>query len=278
MRALFDFFIRHGSAFLFVLLEGLSLLILFSFGDTRNLLIFSSAGTISGSIMKARSSIGQYFSLREENTGLALENAMLLERVRQYEADSMEIVREQAEILLSNPEQTVLARVIDNSVRHDDNYVTIDRGMIDGVEEGMGVYDSHGAVGIVMIAGSRYSIVLPILNSRTSISCRIKGSEQFGFLEWKGGNTYEALLVDVPYQSTVQLGDTIQTSGFSWAFPEGLMVGTVSWVEHRPNANTLDIGVTLASDLSNLGWVFVHQGSPDEELEALKEQLPESNL
>ncbi|MCQ2084233.1 MAG: rod shape-determining protein MreC, partial [Bacteroidaceae bacterium] len=82
MRALFDFFIRHGSAFLFVLLEGLSLLILFSFGDTRNLLIFSSAGTISGSIMKARSSIGQYFSLREENTGLALENAMLLERVR----------------------------------------------------------------------------------------------------------------------------------------------------------------------------------------------------
>ncbi|MCQ2084389.1 MAG: rod shape-determining protein MreC, partial [Bacteroidaceae bacterium] len=197
---------------------------------------------------------------------------------RQYEADSMETVREQAEILLSNPEQTVLARVIDNSVRHDDNYVTIDRGMIDGVEEGMGVYDSHGAVGIVMIAGSRYSIVLPILNSRTSISCRIKGSEQFGFLEWKGGNTYEALLVDVPYQSTVQLGDTIQTSGFSWAFPEGLMVGTVSWVEHRPNANTLDIGVTLASDLSNLGWVFVHQGSPDEELEALKEQLPESNL
>ncbi len=277
MRALFDFFIKHGSAFLFIILEGLSLLLFFTTSESRNAAILTSAGNISGSILKVRSSVGQYFGLKRENTSLALENALLRERLWQYESDSAFMEREQLETMLSNPEQTVLARVIDNSTRYDDNYMTIDRGTIDGVENGMGVYDSNGTVGIVMIAGSRYSIVLPILNSRTSISCKIKDSEQFGFVEWKGGSIYEAQLVDIPYHSTVQLGDTIQTSGFSWAFPEGLMVGTVSWVEHKQNAITLDIGVKLASDLSNLGWVYVHQGYPNEEIDVIKEMISQSD-
>ncbi len=277
MRALFDFFIKHGSAFLFIILEGLSLLLLFTLSESRNAAILTSAGNISGSILKARSSVGQYFGLKKENTALALENALLRERLWQYESDSAFMEREQLETRLSNPEQTVLARVIDNSTRYDDNYITIDRGTIDGVEDGMGVYDSNGAVGIVMIAGSRYSIVLPILNRRTSISCKIKDTDQFGFVEWKGGSIYEALLVDIPYQSTVQQGDTVQTSGFSWAFPEGLMVGTVSWVKHRQNAITLDIGIELASDLSDLGWVYVHQGHPNEETDAIKELISQND-
>ncbi len=277
MRALFDFFVKHGSAFLFIVLEGVSLLLLFTLSESRNAAIMTSAGNISGSILKIRSSIGQYFSLKDENTALAIENSLLRERLWQYESDSAFMAREQMETLLSNPEQTVLARVIDNSTRHDDNFVTIDRGAIDGVEEGMGVYDSHGAVGVVMIAGSRYSIVLPILNSRTSLSCKIRNTDQLGFVEWKGGSVYEALLIDIPYQSNVQIGDTVQTSGFSWAFPEGLMVGTVAWVKHRQNANTLDIGVTLASELNNLGWVFVHQGTPNEEIEAISELIPQQN-
>lgn len=277
MRALFDFFVKHGSAFLFIVLEGVSLLLLFTLSESRNAAIITSAGNISGSILKIRSSIGQYFSLKDENTALAIENSLLRERLWQYESDSAFMAREQMETLLSNPEQTVLARVIDNSTRHDDNFVTIDRGTIDGVEEGMGVYDSHGAVGVVMIAGSRYSIVLPILNSRTSLSCKIRNTDQLGFVEWKGGSVYEALLIDIPYQSNVQIGDTVQTSGFSWAFPEGLMVGTVAWVKHRQNANTLDIGVTLASELNNLGWVFVHQGTPNEEIEAISELIPQQN-
>lgn len=277
MRALFDFFVKHGSAFLFIVLEGVSLLLLFTLSESRNAAIMTSAGNISGSILKIRSSIGQYFSLKDENTALAIENSLLRERLWQYESDSAFMAREQMETLLPNPEQTVLARVIDNSTRHDDNFVTIDRGTIDGVEEGMGVYDSHGAVGVVMIAGSRYSIVLPILNSRTSLSCKIRNTDQLGFVEWKGGSVYEALLIDIPYQSNVQIGDTVQTSGFSWAFPEGLMVGTVAWVKHRQNANTLDIGVTLASELNNLGWVFVHQGTPNEEIEAISELIPQQN-
>lgn len=278
MRSIFDFFIRHGSAFLFIILEGVSLLLLFELSEHSNAAILTSAGNISGSIIKFRSSVSQYFSLRKENTALALENALLRERVWQYESDSAFMEREHLTMQLSNPQQTVLARVIDNTTRYDDNFITIDRGTFDGVEEGMGVYDSHGAVGMVMIAGSRYSIVLPILNSRTSLSCKIKDTDQFGFVEWKGGSIYEALLVDIPYQSAVQKGDTVQTSGFSWAFPEGIMVGTVAWVRHRQNANTLDVGVTLASDLSNLGWVFVHQGCPNEEVEAISELIPQNGF
>ena len=72
-------------------------------------------------------------------------------------SDSLELER----VKMLSDEVFVLARVIDNSVRKDDNYITIDKGRSDGVVQGMGVFDSRGVVGVVNMAGSHYSVVLP---------------------------------------------------------------------------------------------------------------------
>ncbi len=245
---------------------------LFGMNDRQNTAFMTSAGNLSGGILSVSSGISDYFGLKAENTELATENAMLRDYVEELLADTVSEFRNQASAYGIN----VLARVIDNSIRKDDNYITIDRGTVDGLEKGMGVYNARGVIGVVMLAGSRNSIVLPILNSKSSISCKIKGTDHFGFLEWHGGSPYDAKLKDIPYQSEVAKGDTVVTSGFSQSFPESSLVGIVNRVERRQNDHTLDIDVRLATDMTDLGWVYVHTQTDDPEIEELN-RLVEGN-
>ena len=114
---------------------------------------------------------------------------------------------------------------------------------------------------------------MPILNGNTSISSKIKGTDNFGFLEWQGGDPYTAQLKDVPYHSKVEVGDTVVTTGFSSVFPENITVGTVSDVQRSSNGYTLKILVSLAVDFSDLGWVYIHSKTVDPEIIELQKQL-----
>jgi rod shape-determining protein MreC len=268
VRSLLDFIVRHSYVFLFILLETLSLVLLFGFNDRQREAFVTSANTMSGSLFEWRSGVGRYFSLRKENTALVEENIRLRAMLGEM-ADSQYVDMERS---LSTA-NIVAARVIDNSVRKDDNYMTINKGRRDSIAQGMGVYSKDGVVGVVMVAGRRYSIVMPVLNGSTSISCKVKGSDSFGFLEWSGGDPYTAQIKDMPYHASVNIGDTIVTTGFSSVFPENVPVGIVSGVEHSRNGYTLKVKVRLAVDMSDLKWVYIHRQTQDEEIDDLYEQV-----
>ncbi len=268
MRSLLDFIVRHSYVFLFVLLETLSLVLLFGFNDRQRLAFMTSANSVSGTLFEWRSGVNSYFNLRRDNAALLEENVRLHNMLYEL-TDSQKV--ETARALSS--QGVIAARVIDNSVRRDDNYITIDKGSRDGIAQGMGVFSPDGVVGVVMAAARRYSLVMPVLNGNTSISSKIKGTDNFGFLEWTGGDPYKAHLRDVPYHSDVKEGDTIVTTGFSSVFPENIPVGTVASVERSSNGYTLKIRVNLAVDMSNLGWVYVNSRTIDPEVEELYEHI-----
>ena len=270
MRSLLDFIVRHSYVFLFILLETLSLVLLFGFNDRQNEAFMTSANTMSGTLLEWRTGVEHYFGLRRENTALLEENARL--RSLLYELTDSQCV--ETERALSS-EGVIAARVIDNTVRKDDNYITIDKGKRDGIAPGMGVYSPDGVVGSVMLTGNRYSVIMPVLNGSTSISCKIKGSESFGFLEWQGGDPYVAQISDMPYHSIVGIGDTIVTTGFSSVFPENIPVGKVAGVERSSNGYTLKVKVNLAIDISDLRWVYVHSRTRDDEIDGLYKQIKE---
>ena len=75
----------------------------------------------------------------------------------------------------------------------------------------MGVVDANGVVGIVYKTSPRYSLVIPLLNSKSSISCKIVGSDYFGYLKWEGGDSRFAYLKDLPRHAEFNLGDTVVT-------------------------------------------------------------------
>lgn len=268
MRSLLDFLVKHSYVFLFILLETLSLVLLFGFNDRQKEAIMTSANSMSGTIFKWRTGVEQYFSLRKENALLIEENTRL--RGILYELTDSQYVETERNLTTDG---VVVARVIDNSVRKDDNYITIDKGKRDGIAQGMGVYSQDGIVGVIMVAGRRYSVVMSVLNGKTSISCKVKDSDNFGFIEWQGGDPYVVQLRDMPYHSDVKQGDTIVTTGFSSVFPENIPVGTVESVEHAKNGYTLKIQVRLMADMSDLGWIYVHTETRDPEIDELYKQI-----
>lgn len=84
--------------------------------------------------------------------------------------------------------QIFKANVIKNSLNRVDNYITLDEGSSAGIRPEMGVVDANGVVGIVYKTSPHYSTVIPLLNSKSSISCKIVGSEYFGYLKWEYGD------------------------------------------------------------------------------------------
>lgn len=268
MRSLLDYLVKYSYVFLFILLEILSLVLLFGFNDRQKLAFVTSANSVSGSIYELFSNVDVYFNLRRENTLLVEENARL--RSMLYELTDSQTVDSARNM---SQDGVIAARVIDNSVRKDDNYMTVNKGSNDGVGKGMGVYNSTGVIGVIMASGKSYSVVMPILNGNTSISSKIKGTDNFGFLEWSGGDPYTAQLKDVPYHSNVEVGDTVVTTGFSSVFPENITIGTVADVQRLSNGYTLKILVSLAVDMSDLGWVYIHSKTVDPEIIDLQQQL-----
>ncbi len=268
MRSLLDYLVKYSYVFLFILLEILSLVLLFGFNDRQKLAFVTSANSVSGSIYELFSNVDVYFNLRRENTLLVEENARL--RSMLYELTDSQTVDSARNM---SRDGVIAARVIDNSVRKDDNYMTVNKGSNDGVGKGMGVYNSTGVIGVIMASGKSYSVVMPILNGNTSISSKIKGTDNFGFLEWSGGDPYTAQLKDVPYHSNVEVGDTVVTTGFSSVFPENITIGTVADVQRLSNGYTLKILVSLAVDMSDLGWVYIHSKTVDLEIIDLQQQL-----
>ena len=268
MRSLLDYLVKYSYVFLFILLEILSLVLLFGFNDRQKLAFVTSANSVSGSIYELFSNVDVYFNLRRENTLLVEENARL--RSMLYELTDSQTVDSARNM---SRDGVIAARVIDNSVRKDDNYMTVNKGSNDGVGKGMGVYNSTGVIGVIMASGKSYSVVMPILNGNTSISSKIKGTDNFGFLEWSGGDPYTAQLKDVPYHSNVEVGDTVVTTGFSSVFPENITIGTVADVQRLSNGYTLKILVSLAVDMSDLGEVYIHSKTVDPEIIDLQQQL-----
>ena len=157
------------------------------------------------------------------------------------------------------------AKVINNSLTHVDNYITINKGENDGIRREMGVVDGNGVVGIVYLTSANYAVVIPILNSKSNISCKIKKSDYFGFLVWEGGSSQYAMVKDMPRHSLFSLGDTIVTSGHSAVFPAGIPIGTVEGIEDSHDGLSYLLNVKLFTDFARLNDVRVITKKEQEE-------------
>ena len=139
----------------------------------------------------------------------------------------------------------------------------------------MGVVDANGVVGIVYKTSPHYSLVIPLLNSKSSISCKIVGSDYFGYLKWEGGNSRFAYLKDLPRHAEFNLGDTVVTSGYSTVFPEGVMVGTVDDMTDSLDGLSYLLKIKLATDFGKVSNVRVISRNGQDEQKALESRADE---
>lgn len=275
MRNLLDFFVKYHHWFLFILLEVISFGLLFRFNNYQGSVYFTSANWLSGTVYEISEGIVSYFNLKSVNEELMERNIYLEQQVSALRKAYIEVTGDTAWI--DTIRHSVLkdfamlkADVVHNSINRTDNYVTLNKGEKDGIRPEMGVIGENGVVGIVYLTSSHYSIVIPVLNSKSNISCKIKASEYFGYLKWDGVDSRYAYLMDLPRHSVCEKGDTIVTSGFTSIFPAGIMAGVVEEITDSHDGLSYLLKVKLSTDFGRLGNVRVisrNDGIEQKELE-----------
>ena len=280
MRNLLNFFLKYNYWFLFILLEVISFALLFRFNNYQGSAFFTSSNQVAGMAYEAANNVTGYFHLKsinddlvQKNVELELQMECLRSALMELTSDSTGLERMKSDALKGY--DIYRANVINNSLTHVDNYITLDKGENDGIRSEMGVINGSGVVGIVYHTSANYSVVIPILNSKSSISCKIKRSDYFGFLKWDGGSSEYATVKDMPRHSLFSLGDTIVTSGHSAVFPGGIPIGTVEDMSDSHDGLSYLLKVKLFTDFGRLNDVRVIAQKGQEEQLELEQKVKE---
>ena len=272
MRNLINFLLKYNYWFLFIVLEVVSFVLLFRFNRYQQSAFFTSANTVVGAVYEVSGGISSYFHLKSVNDDLLEQQITNLEKaLKERQLDSMTInsIRQVSE----TDYELFKAHVIKNSLNLVDNYITLDKGSSSGIRSEMGVVDGNGIVGIVYETSPSYSVVISVLNSKSNISCKIVGSDYFGYLKWEHGDSRYAYLKDLPRHAEFNLGDTVVTSGFSTVFPEGIMVGTVDDMSDSNDGLSYLLKIKLATDFGKLSDVRVIARTGQEEQKKLENKV-----
>jgi rod shape-determining protein MreC len=278
MRNLLDFFVRHGAGFTFGIFALLSLVMLFQGGNPYQQHVYmTSAGAVASGVYDIANNVTGYFHLRSINedlqqrmSELEMENIVLRKNLRH--ATERLVAHEVALDSSLSDFNFIIGHVINNSIIRPHNFITLDRGIADGVKPEMGVVDQNGVVGIVNVTGPHTARVISLLNSDLRLSCKVKGSDAFGSLVWDGKSPRFAVLEELPRHVEFAVGDTIITSGFSAVFPEGIPVGSVvEQMRDEADDNFYSLRVLLFTDFSTLSTVRIIENFNKDELEAVEQ-------
>lgn len=259
------------NAAIFIALEIAALSMLRNNAPLQNTWIAKGGQAVMGGLWGMSQDVGDYFSLRQANDSLALENFRLRLRVAQIEkfvSDTLRISDIPATTLGYKYIPATISK-ISNNTQH--NYIIIDKGSDDGVLQGDGVITGKGAVGVIDAVSRNFSYARSFKNHGMSISARVGKTGISGPLVWDGVSSNGALLKEIPLHMEIAVGDTIYTSGFSSIFPPDIPLGTAG--ESRiVNGSTSKIKVSLFEDFSALRYVTVVENLGRKEIKELEDR------
>ena len=257
MRNLFLFFREHYFYFLFLLLETLSLILLFNYNEFQGSALYSVSNSVSGTVNSMYSGISEYFTLRKTNRVLIEEMAKLHSRIPEafYVTDLNVFYKKDSIVKLEY--KYISAKVVSNSTNKRNNFLMINKGSVQGLESHMGVIIGNKIVGQVVSVSPHFSWIMSMLNKDSRISGKFKKNNQLVNVEWNGGNYRKGQVKEIPKHVVMVKGDTIITSGNSDIFPEGLMIGTISGFSNTPDENFNNGEIIFSTDFNSLGYIEV---------------------
>ena len=280
MRRLLEFLVGKRHWFLFILLEIVAITMVYRNNRYQRNIMFSSANVVTGQIASLSASVTSYMNLREINKELLERNGRLELRLLDLQDQLEAMMADTVQVDVFADDSTyqyvdysfVVANVVNNSVSALSNYITVDKGRLDGVAPDMGVVSERGVAGIVNTVSDHFSVIIPLLNPKFKLSCKVLGSSYFGSLSWSGRDVAYANLDELPRHVEFQKGDTIVTSGYSAVFPAGIIVGTVADFEKQRDDNFYSLQVKLATDFPSLQTVRILKNFRQEEQRAIEEE------
>ena len=256
MRNLLNFLARYNNLIIFLILEGIAFYLLATRNNYHNSKLVNAIRGMTYGIETKISNTRSYLSLHEINENLAAENVSLKNRIELMGRKENSPFFSVTDSVYKQQYVHTSAEVIENSINRQKNFFTINKGELQGVKVDMAVISANSVAGVIVGCSKNYSVALSLLNLDFKVSARIKSNGYFGSLSWDGRDYRYAVLSDIPQHVIVNVGDTIETTGYSAIFPEGALVGTVSDYE-KSGGDFYKITISLLTDFKKIHFVDV---------------------
>ena len=273
MQQIFNFVIKNKTFLLFLLLFSVALALTIQSHSYHRSKFINSANGLTGGVYGIVNSVDIYFNLERENEVLSKENRQLREQLfnSEFKSDSTNVDKP----YFRNNYKVITADVYKNSYSSMNNYLTINKGKNDSINQDFGVITSRGIVGIIDNTSKNYATVLSILNKKSKINAKLKSTNHKGSLTWDGKSPQYAQLEDISNFAPVKVGDTIETGGESTIFPKGIGIGIVQSFDTDISGDTYTLQIKLFNDMTNIGKVYIIENRDREEIKALENQSNE---
>ncbi len=261
MRNLILFFRRFSNTLFFLLLQVVAILMLVKYNTSHEAAYMQLAYELTGKINKQANRVETYFNLGENNKRLAEENNQLKNTL----PDNFTSIDTTGRMVLDSAKWDTtgkqrkylyrVARVVNNSVSFQSNYITIERGSSQGITKGQAITCAGGIVGMVTDVSSNYATIMSLLHRNSRPTVMTKNGLVSGTLIWDGKNPSLLQLTGIPKSTKLAKGDTILTSNLSINFPPGLMVGTIDKVAEDKAGNNYILQVKPGANFFSLQYV-----------------------
>lgn len=280
MRNFILFIRRFFNLILFLILEIVCIILIGRTNTLQGNDVMSSANTAIGLMYKKQNDVVYYFGLRMMNDSLLNENARLRQQLAVYM--SYDTLKDTAvrQAIASNDSTHVVqyanyiyhtARVINNSVSADNNYITINRGSEEGIKKNMAIISGTGVVGRVVHVSSHFASALSILSVKQQVSAKLKDGT-VGYVNWEGGRPDIIIMKDVPQQIKVRRGDSVFTTSYSF-FPPDILIGTVFKTKAIKKNNLQLLYLRTATNFRNMQYVYAVENTMLEERRQLEDSV-----
>ena len=273
MRNLFLFLWKYNFFISFLLLEVLCGYLIVQNNNFQRASFINSTNQVAAKVNSAVSSVTEYINLGITNDALSRENAAFKSLMPDVFYFDSAIRRVQSDTILKQQYTFMTAKVVNNTTNRRSNYLTLNRGSLQGVQPEMGVICPDGIVGIVKDVSDHYCSVISFLHKDSRISARLKKTNFIGSMVWDGFDATHGRLNDIEKHVKVNKGDTIITTSFSSIFPEGVLIGVVDKVNPSSNSTFQDISIKLSTPFGSLSYVYIVSNLLKGEQQALEEPL-----
>jgi rod shape-determining protein MreC len=133
--------------------------------------------------------------------------------------------------------------------------VLVDKGLKDGVDIGYPVINPEGIVGLVVETGSHSAKVMLITDPNSAVDAVLQKSRARAII--KGGTSGYCVLHYVLRKHTVEIGDSVISSGMDGVFPKGLPIGQVLEISNKESGIFQDVSVMPYVDFERLEEVLI---------------------
>ncbi len=279
MNSLFRFLEKYQFLIIFLLLEGFSLWLLAGHNYYQKAKFGNLGRGAISLIDNQKNRINQYLNLKQDNIELITENAALRNELSRL-TNKLESNVVSFSDSVGGVKYTYLsARVVNNSVNRQNNFLTLNVGSNHGILPEMGVISEKGVIGVIASVSNNYATVISLLNTSLKISAKHKRTGFFGSLYWDGIDYRQVILSEIPQHVDLAVGDTITTSGYSSIFPENVPLGTIEEYNLK-GGNFYVVRVKLLADFKQIDNVYIiksHFAAERKQLESQKENEQNDN-